>query len=158
MYMDGLDRYRISARARGAVRRGELKRHPCEECGNQKSHGHHDDYGKPLEVRWLCAKHHRWEHMKKQSENFKVYKCLRCGWEWGSRLGKPVRCASCRTPYWDTERISERASDDQSGIGKNPQVQQAVAASVPSKIKTCVHGVRKLYHCWQCGGNAKVEG
>ena len=41
-----------------AIRDGRLTRQPCEVCGNGKSHAHHDDYGKPLEVRWLCATHH----------------------------------------------------------------------------------------------------
>lgn len=30
-------------------------------------------------------------------------KCLRCGYSWWPRVaGQPVRCASCRTPYWNT--------------------------------------------------------
>jgi len=41
-----------------AVRRGEIKRGPCAECGKPSSHGHHDDYSKPLEVEWLCHRHH----------------------------------------------------------------------------------------------------
>jgi len=32
----------------------------------------------------------------------KPKKCLRCGYEWYPRKpGKPVRCAKCKTPYWD---------------------------------------------------------
>jgi len=38
--------------------RGKIKRLPCELCGDPKSQGHHEDYSKPLEVRWLCSKHH----------------------------------------------------------------------------------------------------
>jgi hypothetical protein len=41
-----------------AVKRGDLVRLPCEVCGSPKSAGHHDDYSKPLEVRWLCRTHH----------------------------------------------------------------------------------------------------
>ena len=49
---------------RNAVRRGEIQRKPCEECGDTKSHGHHPDYSKPLEVKWLCVKHHMQIHRK----------------------------------------------------------------------------------------------
>lgn len=45
-----------------AFRRGEIQRGSCEVCGNPKTDGHHDDYSKPLEVRWLCRKHHRQHH------------------------------------------------------------------------------------------------
>ena len=35
-----------------------MVREPCEICADPNSHGHHDDYDKPLEVRWLCPSHH----------------------------------------------------------------------------------------------------
>jgi hypothetical protein len=42
------------------VRRGKIVRGPCEVCGRTDLiHGHHEDYTKPLEVRWLCRTHHR---------------------------------------------------------------------------------------------------
>ena len=46
------------------VRGKFLIRQPCEVCGAEKSEAHHDDYEKPLEVRWLCRKHHREHHAK----------------------------------------------------------------------------------------------
>jgi hypothetical protein len=49
-----------------AVRDGRLVRQPCEVCGAEKAEAHHDDYSKPLDVRWLCRKHHL-EHHGKQS-------------------------------------------------------------------------------------------
>lgn len=50
-----------------AIYRGEIKRQPCEKCGAAKVDAHHDDYSKPLEVRWLCRKHHIEHH--KDAEN-----------------------------------------------------------------------------------------
>ena len=41
-----------------AIRDGRLTRQPCEVCANPKAQAHHDDYGKPLDVRWLCTTHH----------------------------------------------------------------------------------------------------
>jgi hypothetical protein len=41
-----------------AVMSGVLTRQPCEECGETKVDGHHEDYSRPLEVRWLCRQHH----------------------------------------------------------------------------------------------------
>jgi hypothetical protein len=47
-----------------AVKRGSLVRLPCEVCGEPKSQGHHDDYSKPLSVRWLCRTHHDEHHAR----------------------------------------------------------------------------------------------
>ena len=41
-----------------ALQSGKLTRQPCEVCGEEKADAHHDDYAKPLEVRWLCRRHH----------------------------------------------------------------------------------------------------
>lgn len=45
-----------------AIRKGDLKRKPCCICLNAPAQGHHEDYGRPLEVVWLCAPHHRQLH------------------------------------------------------------------------------------------------
>ena len=44
------------------VRDKHIEKQPCEKCGNKKTEAHHDDYDKPLEVRWLCFKCHRQWH------------------------------------------------------------------------------------------------
>jgi hypothetical protein len=55
---------------------GALVRKPCEICGEPKSEAHHDDYTKPLAVRYLCRLHHaqchtgprqhpNWRHQQK---------------------------------------------------------------------------------------------
>ncbi len=54
----GLIHRRAQTKITNALASGKLKRKPCEVCGNPVSEGHHDDYDKPLEVRWLCSKHH----------------------------------------------------------------------------------------------------
>lgn len=45
-----------------ALATGTLSRQPCE-CGcDRKPQAHHDDYKKPLDVRWLCQKAHKAVH------------------------------------------------------------------------------------------------
>jgi len=48
--------YRAVARA---LRSGELTRQPCMYCGAGNAQAHHDDYAKPLDVKWVCFKCHR---------------------------------------------------------------------------------------------------
>ena len=45
-----------------AVREHRLVQRPCEYCGDVKTVAHHDDYSKPLVVRWLCNFHHKQWH------------------------------------------------------------------------------------------------
>lgn len=57
---------RIFARA---VHSGKVKKpDSCEVCGRQPGkvhlHGHHTDYSRPLEVRWLCRGCHDEEHRR----------------------------------------------------------------------------------------------
>lgn len=59
-------------RARGALQRaitaGLIVRGVCEFSGggscSGRVEGHHDDYSKPLEVRWLCRLHHGVVHRR----------------------------------------------------------------------------------------------
>lgn len=55
-------------KARVAVHRailaGKIVKLPCEVCGEINSQAHHTDYTKPLDVKWLCRKHHLAEHGK----------------------------------------------------------------------------------------------
>jgi hypothetical protein len=45
------------ALSKHAVEQGLLKRQVCEVCG-KPAEAHHDDYDRPLLVRWLCKRHH----------------------------------------------------------------------------------------------------
>ena len=57
---------KIAARltVKNAITSGKLVRQPCEVCGNPDVHGHHDDYSRPLEVKWLCPVHHTEHHTR----------------------------------------------------------------------------------------------
>jgi hypothetical protein len=48
-----------------AIRKGIVVKKPCW-CGNEKSQAHHEDYSKPLDVVWLCAKHHKQRHNERE--------------------------------------------------------------------------------------------
>jgi len=41
------------------LKRGKLKKKPCEVCNTKTVKMFFDDYNKPLEPRWFCDKHHR---------------------------------------------------------------------------------------------------
>jgi|HubBroStandDraft_1064217.scaffolds.fasta_scaffold159493_2 hypothetical protein len=43
------------------LRRGRLKKEGCAVCGGA-AQMHHPDYDRPLDVVWLCEKHHRDVH------------------------------------------------------------------------------------------------
>jgi len=51
---------------RRAVRSGAItKASECSVCGSRETLcGHHDDYAKPLDVRWLCRPCHMATHYK----------------------------------------------------------------------------------------------
>jgi hypothetical protein len=67
-------RHREKAAARSAVaravRRGRLVRRPCEVCGDTKTDAHHVDYARPLDVQWLCRRHHADAHALVTSGSF----------------------------------------------------------------------------------------
>ena len=45
-----------------ALEKGRLIKQPCQICNAPKADAHHSDYGKALDVMWLCSKHHRAWH------------------------------------------------------------------------------------------------
>ena len=58
------ERHAANNSVNNAIRAGRLRKKPCEVCGDKKVQAHHDDYSKPLEVRWLCHTHHVAVHGK----------------------------------------------------------------------------------------------
>jgi hypothetical protein len=47
-----------------ALKSGKLTRQPCQVCGEMRVQAHHEDYSKPLDVMWLCTKHHAERHVE----------------------------------------------------------------------------------------------
>ena len=66
------EKYKAHNTVNNAIRAKRLKRGTCEVCGSEKVHAHHDDYSKPLDVRWLCVEHHG-HTRRKDPEHRKVY-------------------------------------------------------------------------------------
>jgi ribosomal protein S27AE len=48
-----------------AIKYNRIRRESCEMCGARSVQAHHDDYDKPLAVRWLCPQHHKEVHLTK---------------------------------------------------------------------------------------------
>lgn len=57
-------KYKAHSKVAYEIRAGNLVPEDCEECGNKKAVAHHDDYDRPLKVRWLCQGHHAQWHSK----------------------------------------------------------------------------------------------
>ena len=59
-YLKTVQRLKVLARNEvyKALKSGVLVKGKCEVCGVSKVEAHHDDYSKPLEVRWRCKEHH----------------------------------------------------------------------------------------------------
>lgn len=69
--MEGLKRASARAIATEAIGRNILVRQPCEVCGSFPTQAHHTDYDAPLDVTWLCEKHHVLIHSKPSSLAFR---------------------------------------------------------------------------------------
>lgn len=56
------EKRKASIAASNALRDGKLVKGPCARLAEGECHGriemHHEDYSKPLDVTWLCSKHH----------------------------------------------------------------------------------------------------
>lgn len=57
-------KFKANARsyANAYQRRGKVIKQPCSSCGSEQAEKHHEDYSKPLEVKWLCRPCHIQEH------------------------------------------------------------------------------------------------
>lgn len=59
-------RDRVRSYTMQCVHKGILVKQPCEVCGSEKVEAHHENYLKPLDVKWLCKKHHWDLHYQKK--------------------------------------------------------------------------------------------
>lgn len=56
-------KHRVRALTRAYIKQGKLIKESCEICKSDENvEAHHDDYDKPMDIRWLCRKHHREYH------------------------------------------------------------------------------------------------
>lgn len=65
-------KYKAINMVNNALRDGKMKRETeCSKCSaGGKLHAHHDDYGYPLSVRWLCAAcHSQWHRDNGEGAN-----------------------------------------------------------------------------------------
>ena len=45
-----------------ALKLGLLVAEPCRKCRRKRAEAHHEDYTRPLDVVWLCRRHHKGLH------------------------------------------------------------------------------------------------
>jgi hypothetical protein len=57
-YQKNKVRHHCRAITAHAIHIGNVKKEPCSICGKQEVVAHHCDYSQPLNVTWLCQKHH----------------------------------------------------------------------------------------------------
>jgi ribosomal protein S27AE len=62
-------RSRVYRAVHDALIAGDLVPTPCDDCGSENVQAHHDDYDKPLDVRWLCSSCHMSFHHQEGSWN-----------------------------------------------------------------------------------------
>lgn len=75
-----------------AVAAGRVIREACCSCGNSKAQAHHEDYSRPLDVVWLCARCHSRLHNQKHPL---TKMCVSCGTEFTPAPTKRERAKTC---------------------------------------------------------------
>ncbi len=68
--------------------------------------------------------------------------CTRCGHKWHARNGKPLRCAACKSPYWDRPRRGRKA---------RPRPPELAEATGPNGQTLSVAQVQDIFRTWLAG-------
>lgn len=92
---------RAAQKLRDAIRQGKLNRQPCEVCHKPSAQGHHTDYSKPYDVKWLCPQHHREEHLFEPWQN----ELRRAGYNGGFELSQLIE--ACGKDFLDLKRAGK---------------------------------------------------
>ena len=130
-------------RARVAVLKAKLKKQPCEypNCGNLKTEAHHFDYSKPLEVNWLCKKHHAEFHSKDKKKIKKINRCIVCKVQ---VRRKNAKCRKCLNKKWSKIR-KERYHTDIEYKKKIYEINQNWRKNNPDKWNAIMRKAVKKY-------------
>jgi hypothetical protein len=82
-----------------ALKDGRLIKGVCEVCGSVDVQAHHDDYSKPLTVRWLCILHHAQRH----AEDRRIQRMSLC-----TVPNTTMGALACRASNNKTNNVNER--------------------------------------------------
>lgn len=132
-----MEKLKARKATRRAISDGSLTKGPCEVCGRAIAEAHHDDYGKPLDVRWLCPHHHRQHHLSVSPEARSA----------GAHMNR------------DGSLRSRRTLDAQNRIGRKIEVEMSKLKGDPGyRDGWCIHyrspsgpGGRKNTTCCEAG-------
>lgn len=66
-------KHNVRVALKTALKKGRMRRPvTCSKCGVEcKPHGHHEDYGKPFDVMWVCRNCHTNMHSMKEDKSIK---------------------------------------------------------------------------------------
>ena len=103
-----------------AVRLGKLVRGKCEVCGSDKVDAHHDDYDKPLIVKWFCRKHHQDEHVKLVNNG-----------KQSNQSSKQYAISSKKNGNGPLKRFPEKKQSDPADIERNREIARKLVTGHP---------------------------
>lgn len=137
-------KFRAEAKARRLVQQailsGDITKSACEVCGSKvRIEAHHDDYNKPLEIRWLCAScHKKWHTQNKPiraAYTARKIHCAKCGKKFTPKERHTMYCS-------DGCRLEARREANRRSLKKN-------GYKYTKRYKMLISGEKKI--CAYCG-------